>query len=49
LLIPANTTSSKLTEQLAENNGEMMALLFETQTNYLTGVNPEKSGQAILE
>jgi len=44
LLIPANTTSSKLTEQLAENNGEMMALLFETETDALTNMMGSKFG-----
>lgn len=44
LLIPANTTSSKLTEQLAENNGEMMALLFETETDALTNMMQNKFG-----
>lgn len=44
LLIPANTTSSKLTEQLAENNGEMMALLFETETDALTNMMGNKFG-----
>ena len=44
LLIPANTTSSKLTEQLAENNGDMMALLFETETDALTNIMWNKFG-----
>lgn len=44
LLVPANTTSSKLTEQLAENNGEMMALLFETETDALTNMMGNKFG-----
>ena len=44
LLIPANTTSSKLTEQLAENNGDMMALLFETETDALTNMMGNKFG-----
>jgi hypothetical protein len=44
LLIPANTTSSKLTEQLAENNGDMMALLFETETDALTNMLNNKFG-----
>jgi hypothetical protein len=42
LLISANTTSSKLTEQLAENNGEMMALLFETETDAMTNMMGNK-------
>jgi hypothetical protein len=44
LLIPANTTSSKLTEQLAANNGDMMALLFETETDALTNMMGNKFG-----
>lgn len=44
LLIPANTTSSKLTEQLAENNGQMTALLFETETDAMTNMMGNKFG-----
>lgn len=44
LLIPANTTSSKLTEQLYENSPEMMALIFETETDAITGMMNTKFG-----
>lgn len=44
LVIPANTTSSKLTEQLAENSGNMMVLLFETETDALTNMMSSKYG-----
>ena len=45
LLVPANTTSAKLTEQLSENAGEMMALLFETEVDALTNMMSNKFGQ----
>jgi hypothetical protein len=44
LLIPANTTSSKLTEQHAENAGATMALLFETETDAMTNMMGNKFG-----
>jgi hypothetical protein len=44
LVIPANTTSSKLTEQLAENSGKMMMLLFETETDAITNMMTSKYG-----
>jgi hypothetical protein len=44
LLIPANTTSSKLIEQMSENRDEMMALLFETETDAITNIMGTKFG-----
>ena len=44
LVIPANTTSAKLTEQLSENCGQMMALLFETETDALTNMMGNRFG-----
>lgn len=45
LLVPANTTSAKLTEQLSENAGDTMALLFETEADALTNMMSNKFGQ----
>jgi hypothetical protein len=44
LLIPANTTSAKLTEQLAENDSLVTALLFETETDAITNMMKNKFG-----
>lgn len=38
LLIPGNITSSKLTEQLNENNGKMAVLIFETEIDALSNM-----------
>lgn len=38
LKIPGNTTSAKLTEQLSQNNGEMFALIFESEIDALTNM-----------
>lgn len=44
LVVPGNTTSSKLIEQLAENDGKKMVLLFETETDALTNMMHNKFG-----
>jgi hypothetical protein len=38
LLIPGNITASKLTEQLDENNGNMVVLIFESEIHALTNM-----------
>jgi hypothetical protein len=38
LKIPGNITSAKFIEQLAENNGEMFALIFETEIDGITNM-----------
>lgn len=38
LLIPGNITASKLTEQLDENNGNMVVLIFESEIDALTNM-----------
>lgn len=45
-LIPGNTTSSKLNEQLAENDGLIAALIMETETDGLTMMLSNKMGEA---
>lgn len=45
-LIPGNTTSSKLNEQLAENDGLIASLIMETETDGLTLMLSNKMGEA---
>ncbi len=45
-LIPGNTTSSKLNEQLAENDGIIGSLILETETDGLTMMLSNKMGEA---
>lgn len=45
-LIPGNTTSSKLNEQLAENDGLIASLIMETETDGLTLMLANKMGEA---
>lgn len=45
-LIPGNTTSSKLNEQLAENDGLIASLIMETETDGLTMMLSNKMGEA---
>lgn len=45
ITIPGNTTSSKLIEQLAENNGEMCALILESEIDGLTNMMANQHGK----
>jgi hypothetical protein len=45
LLVPGNTTASKLTEQLAENDGEEIALIFETEIDSFTNMMNNQFGR----
>lgn len=45
-LIPGNTTSSKMNEQLAENDGLIASLIMETETDGLTMMLSNKMGEA---
>jgi hypothetical protein len=45
-LIPGNTTSSKMNEQLAENDGIIASLIMETETDGLTMMLTNKMGEA---
>ncbi len=45
-LIPGNTTSSKLNEQLAENDGLIASLIMETETDGLSMMLSNKMGEA---
>ena len=45
ITIPGNTTSSKLIEQLAENNGEMCALILESEIDGLTTMMTNQHGK----
>ncbi|MEY4293051.1 MAG: hypothetical protein RIQ61_1449 [Bacteroidota bacterium] len=45
-LIPGNTTSSKLNEQMAENDGVVSSLIMETETDGLTMMLSNKMGEA---
>lgn len=45
-LIPGNTTSSKMNEQLAENDGIIASLIMETETDGLTMMLSNKMGEA---
>jgi hypothetical protein len=45
LTVPGNTTSSKLIEQLAENNGEMAALILESEIDGLTNIMSNQHGK----
>lgn len=44
ITIPGNTTSSKLIEQLAENNGQMSALMIETEIDGLSNMMGNQFG-----
>jgi hypothetical protein len=44
ITLPGNTTSSKLIQQLAENNGEMSALMIETEIDGLTNMMGNQFG-----
>jgi hypothetical protein len=45
-LIPGNTTSSKMNEQLAENDGIIASLIMETETDGLSMMLSNKMGEA---
>lgn len=45
-LIPGNTTSSKMNEQLAENDGLIASLIMETETDGLSMMLSNKMGEA---
>lgn len=45
-LIPGNTTSSKLNEQMSENDGLISSLIMETETDGLTMMLSNKMGEA---
>lgn len=45
-LIPGNTTSSKMNEQMAENDGLIASLIMETETDGLTMMLSNKMGEA---
>lgn len=45
-LIPGNTTSSKLNEQMAENDGLISSFIMETETDGLTMMLSNKMGEA---